>query len=806
MNTDRCVKWYEEALDFFESADDNSLELTFVVSHESESQTGEGFAEFVNSINSEKIKRKLKKIIILDCSYLYRHRIPEFAQYSDITLPSIWFLNNKNCIQKIKCDVEMKFWAEQISGNIFEYWYKQITTDFKGDEDGNGIVQDFKDAIEKEVDIFVSKGKGAYSNCLNFLLEECAHVCAFLKNTIIVYPRPLSPAMDHIIRHYDLNIRCLNYNLSNYARAHQHKFYDRNKINQGTVSLLKTEILNINFFAIDRLGKYIHKNNTFSEIVGNVPYVTDPKAWEVSLKVMDTGERIIIEESDNGKDYLSVKAPLVIDDEIEGVIGLSIDITDRKKAQQLEEQSKLKVVFEQIAHDIRSPLAALSMFTKNCKGLSETEHIALRNISTSIENITGDLLNKYKENKEKESVDPAFSEQYVSIYISLLEIIGSKRYQYKNLDVIFNFSSDPSSNFAFIGGDYSDFCRMTSNLINNSVEALEGKPGIIDISFTAKKQKVEINIKDNGCGMPQEMVDKFMSNIPVGSTKENGHGIGMQQVKSALQEMNGQMLIESSENVGTEITLIFPEVEPPVWVAGQIVLRKGETVVVLDDDQSIHSVWENRLKDYFGDITVKYFTQGNEAIDYINSSKQKNKILLLTDYELRNQSINGIDVIERTNMQKQSILVTSIYTYRIENFSEKAKFLKMVSKLYMNEIPIVMEEDRKTGKADIVFVDDSEAYTQTISDFLDNKGIKAHTYNSPDAFLKNLSQYSKNTKIAIDNELNSNINGVELANLLHKKKYTNLYLLSGRPFREHEVPSYLAVIFKGSEDSIERLL
>ncbi|GHT94837.1 hypothetical protein FACS1894122_11830 [Alphaproteobacteria bacterium] len=264
---------------------------------------------------------------------------------------------------------------------------------------------------------------------------------------------------------------------------------------------------------------------------------------------------------------------------------------------------------------------------------------------------------------------------------------------------------------------------MISNIINNSVEALEGRQGIIDISFMAKNQKVEISIKDNGKGMPKEMVDKFMSNVPVGTTKESGYGIGMQQVKNTLQQMNGQMSIKSTENVRTEITLIFPESEPPAWVTGQIALHKGETVVVLDDDPSIHSMWENRLKEHLNDISIKYFTQGSEAIGYINSSKQKDKILLLTDYELRNQNMNGIDVIEKTDMQKQSIVLTSVYTYKIKKFSEKAKFIKLVSKLYMNEIPIVMEDDRKTETADIVFIDDSKIFTQTLSDFLIIRGL-----------------------------------------------------------------------------------
>ncbi|GHT96183.1 hypothetical protein FACS1894122_14320 [Alphaproteobacteria bacterium] len=53
MSTSRCVRWSKEALDFFESADDNSVFLEVVVSYSCASQTGEGFEELVNSINSD---------------------------------------------------------------------------------------------------------------------------------------------------------------------------------------------------------------------------------------------------------------------------------------------------------------------------------------------------------------------------------------------------------------------------------------------------------------------------------------------------------------------------------------------------------------------------------------------------------------------------------------------------------------------------------------------------------------------------------------------------------------------------------
>ena len=53
----------------------------YMVSQANESQTGEGFEELVNTINSEDIKRKVKKVVITGTSYLYRHTIPHFSGY-----------------------------------------------------------------------------------------------------------------------------------------------------------------------------------------------------------------------------------------------------------------------------------------------------------------------------------------------------------------------------------------------------------------------------------------------------------------------------------------------------------------------------------------------------------------------------------------------------------------------------------------------------------------------------------------------------------------------------------------------------
>ncbi|MDR1418334.1 MAG: hypothetical protein LBI80_04170 [Endomicrobium sp.] len=126
MSTERLIKWSKESQDFFAKAEDNSIVLDLVISLGCASQTGEGFEELVNTINSEEIKRKVKKVNIIDTSYLYRHTIPEFTKYSDITIPTEWYLKNSKAIEKLTVPVKLKLWARDINTEKFKNGIKRL--------------------------------------------------------------------------------------------------------------------------------------------------------------------------------------------------------------------------------------------------------------------------------------------------------------------------------------------------------------------------------------------------------------------------------------------------------------------------------------------------------------------------------------------------------------------------------------------------------------------------------------------------------------------------------------------------------
>ena len=302
---------------------------------------------------------------------------------------------------------------------------------------------------------------------------------------------------------------------------------------------------------------------------------------------------------------------------------------------------------------------------------------------------------------------------------------------------------------------------MISNLINNAVEAFEGKSCKVNIELKLKAKFVEIIIQDNG--------------------------------------------------KGTKITLTFPEVETPDWIAEQIKINKGHTIVILDDDESIHHALEARFKPYKSDIELKHFTSGKEAINFINTAKTKDNIFLLSDFELINQNLNGLQVIEQTFMQQSSILVTSHYADKEVRDLAIKDGIKILPKQLASEVLIEIQGNNKNTpdnfkKVGLVIIDDDELLVDSLVDFFQNRGVVVDAYYKPNNFLDRLSQYPKNTKICMDNDFHCQITGVELAKQLHEAGYTQLYLFSGKDFEKNEIPSYLKIITKGDLVGLSKLV
>jgi PAS domain S-box-containing protein len=560
------------------------------------------------------------------------------------------------------------------------------------------------------------------------------------------------------------------------------------------------------------------------------PYEMADNIVRHNNEVMRTGKVLSQEESirdvttGKTKYFIAYKAPLYDDKgNVVGLIGTSVDITTEKNAEclkletelqktKIQEQENFATVASQVSHDIRSPLASLEMILASCKDIPEAKRIALRSATKGVTAIADNLLNKYRK-YENEKDTEAQEPQPILASLALEEILSLKKSQYSNSLVKFNSSFEPKSSFVFIKADPSNFNRMISNLINNAVDAFEGKEGEIDLKLSLDDEQVNIIIQDNGKGMPQEIIDKIMNNVAVTAGKKDGNGIGLAQVRNTLQASRGKMSIDSKIGTGTKIVLTFPRVGSPDWIAEEIVLHKGDTVVVLDDDDSIHDAWDARFEDYADIIQLEHFRDGEEAADFINNAAEKNKIFLLSDFELISQKFNGLQIIENTSMRMQSILVTSHYHNQPVRDLAAEVGVKILPKQLAPEVPIKIEETERNKSAinnfkkiELVIIDDDQLLADSLANLLKKRFVEVEAHYHPNHFLKNLSKYAKDTIICMDHDLKAQIDGIELAKRLNEAGYIKLYLLSGKTFEEGEVPDYLTVLLKGDTDALDKLV
>jgi len=526
----------------------------------------------------------------------------------------------------------------------------------------------------------------------------------------------------------------------------------------------------------------------------------------------------------NGKELITLvsKLPIMEGGKAIGIVGYFTDITEIRKteakakaalkkaarlkvenaAKRAQLQEKFSKTIHQMAHDIRSPLASLLMIIKGCQDIPEVERVALREAAISIGDIANHLLSKY----EVKEIEPAFSTpEPVFVSAVLLQILTDKKFQYGERLIKFDYDLHKGSEFSFISMDLSTFKRMISNLINNAVDSFEGKEGKVILKLEATSKDVRIMVCDTGKGMPRELVDKIMDGISFTEGKEQGHGLGLEQVRDALEHYQGSLFIESFPGAGTKIIMEFPRIEAPSWVAESITLSPQDVVVILDDDKSIHGAWKTHFKKLMKQslpLQIHHFEKGEEAIRFIKTFKEEDlkKIFLLTDFELLQQELNGLHVVERTQI-KRAILVTSHYANPIVLERAQALKIKILPKQLASDIPIVMELSAEKAvseekSVDLILVDDDLTFSETVMKYVFSQQTVEY-FQTPETFLERVMNYPKETPIYLDNQFKSGrFRGIDIAKDLHEKGFKHLYLLSGATFKPGELPDYLTLISK----------
>jgi putative PEP-CTERM system histidine kinase len=104
--------------------------------------------------------------------------------------------------------------------------------------------------------------------------------------------------------------------------------------------------------------------------------------------------------------------------------------------------------------------------------------------------------------------------------------------------------------------DSEQIQHVVTNLIMNARDAMKGQ-GIIHVTTSASNHQAVLSIKDSGCGMSRQFIEKMLFR-PFTSTKKRGMGIGLFHSKMIVEAHRGRIEVDSEEGKGSTFRVILP--------------------------------------------------------------------------------------------------------------------------------------------------------------------------------------------------------------------------------------------------------
>jgi PAS domain S-box-containing protein len=583
-------------------------------------------------------------------------------------------------------------------------------------------------------------------------------------------------------------------------------------------------VLGANDVILDAVG------GSRDKIIGKTPF--DYYGPEAAQSIFDNCKAVIKEKkvmyhdevikditTGKFKHFTGIRGP-IFDEKgnVIGTIGTSVDITAQKEAEglrieneeqkiKIDEQEKFGQIANQLSHDIRSPLAAAKIWYESIRHkLTEEERVVGHNALERATDILNSGFVRYKSTEKDKHIN---DKKTVMMFLLLEHIVAEKRLEYQHQSIILTLICEPAAIFSFVSAKPIALKRMVSNIINNAIDALDNKlESQVIVRLSADKKNITLSVEDNGKGIPEEVKEKILNQTLITFDKVHGNGIGFTQVWNTIQDSNATLLIDSKVGVGTQVNVVFPRRTMPNWMTDHISLLSDDLVVVVDDDSSIHDAWETRFHAIAPTMFIKHFHHGEEAKAFLASLPNPEKVFLLSDYELLNQSLNGLDLIEESKIAR-TLLVTS----HADNPSIQARALalntRILPKQLVANIAIEIQAVTKNHTdnfvdTEVVIMDDDRTLLDSIVSFVFSKR-KVETYTRPQDCLAKLDSYAKETVFFIDHYYGTNrITGMDVAQKLHEHGFHHLYLLTGDDTKK-SVPDYLTVIIKTDTERLKAI-
>lgn len=207
-----------------------------------------------------------------------------------------------------------------------------------------------------------------------------------------------------------------------------------------------------------------------------------------------------------------------------------------------------------VAHEINNPLLPIQI---NLDDMLEDIHAGVKideeavvRTQESVERIRF-IVNKLLEftgSRQTDNTD--VREIDLNRVIQDIVALNEKFFRQSNVDIQVELGELPR----FFASKYQ-LEHVFMNLALNAKDAMP-RGGVLRIRSWADDQDITVEVEDDGCGIPQDMIDNIFE--PFVSTKEQGNGLGLFISYGIIEKHNGSITVESEVDAGTRFTIKLP--------------------------------------------------------------------------------------------------------------------------------------------------------------------------------------------------------------------------------------------------------
>lgn len=237
--------------------------------------------------------------------------------------------------------------------------------------------------------------------------------------------------------------------------------------------------------------------------------------------------------------------------EVQEVYDIQMRIQSLLKEIELKSrEAAVSEVASRVAHDIRAPVGAILMTISDDSVLDADAKEILKASALRVQAISSQLLKEY--------ADPmaSMTQSFRQLFEGLIKTMRAGFPGHDRTQVILQI--DDASARLRPSPRVLELVQVCSNLLKNAFEAVVPAQGIIEVKIGLRNQNLNLEVIDNGKGIPADILSKLGTDVVTHGKEGSGTGLGLLRSQQSIRMCGGSLIIESKPGRGTRVSIVLP--------------------------------------------------------------------------------------------------------------------------------------------------------------------------------------------------------------------------------------------------------